>query len=206
MRASGQPALTLVELVIVMVVSGILFAVTTPLVLYGVRTFIFLPRGLAANQTAAEILHQIVEGGFSTLSGQATVPGLRFAARDGAQPAIWNVQASQVGFRTSDSRCVVIQLTGGVVKRSAAAVAPGAACAAPAGSEDIPYAMPPGMQILAVAPAFFRYYNQGGLEVPPNPPPIRRVDIAFVVQTGGGNFNQGEAREQITSSVAIRMP
>ena len=72
---------TLVELVLVMVVSGILFVATPPLMFQGVQTMVFLPRALAVNEAGTEAMHQIVEGGFSTLAGQTTVRGLRFAVR-----------------------------------------------------------------------------------------------------------------------------
>src|SRR3989338_4198546 len=110
-------AATLVELVIVIVVTSIVFLVTPILLFHGVKTLVFLPKALAVNDTATEVLHQIVEGGFSTLPGQTSVPGVRFARRIGTEPAIWDSQVTQLGYRTSPTQCVVIELVGGVVKR-----------------------------------------------------------------------------------------
>lgn len=197
-------AATLVELVIVVVVTSIVFLVTPILVFHGVKTLVFLPKALAVNHAATEVLHQMVEGGFSTLQS-TPVRGLRFANRtlpfggNTVQPAIWNAQPSQVGFRTSDTECVTIQLSGVVINRRVATVAAGAACVDPGPpGEDIPYQDVSGSVQITPAGSLFTYYNPGG--------GIRRVDIAFTAQTGSGNFDQGDTSETITSSVAIRVP
>ncbi len=196
-----------------MLLSGILFAMIPPLLLQGVRAMVFLPNALAADQVAAEALHQLVEGGFSTLPGQsAPVRGLRFAAGQGASlPALWLAEDARVGFRTSDNQAVLIRLDSGsgVIRRSLAPLA--TACSAvpsPLTEEAIPYDAPGRTQIVA-AGALFRYYNQAGGLVAPSCPPsqtIRRVEIAFVAQTGSGVFEEGQAREDALSSVAIRFP
>src|SRR3990167_6976393 len=64
----GTRGVTLVELVIVIVVSVIVFAAAPVLIFYGVKTLVFLPKALAANDAATEVLHQMIEGGFSTLT------------------------------------------------------------------------------------------------------------------------------------------
>ena len=200
-RGADPPrAVTLVELVIVMVVSGILFVATPPLLFHGVKTMVFLPKALAVNNVATEVLHQMIEGDFSTLPGQTTVRGLRFAVRRSAtEPALWLTQSDSVGFLTSENQCVFIRLVGGVIKRSVSMSLPCATQCNPAPcatEEDIPYHVAGSVQITTPSP--FSYYNPGT--------GIRRVDIAFTAQTGSGNFDQGDAREDITSSVAIRAP
>jgi len=189
----------LVELVIVLVVSAILFITTPILIFHGVKTLVFLPKALAVNDTATEVLHQIVEGGFSTLPGQTGVPGVRFARRIGTEPAIWDSQTTRLGYRTSPTQCVVIELVGGVVKRRVGELAvAGDPCVDPVTpAEDLPYHVAGSVQITATGD-LFTYYNPGG--------GIRRVDIAFTAQTGSGNFDEGEAREDVASSVAIRVP
>ena len=82
--------------------------------------------------------------------------------------------------------------------------------AVPAGltEEPLPYQAQGSVRILTTA-ALFRYYNQSNVEVPLSCPPsstIRRVDIAFIAQTGSGSFDEGQAKEQVMSSVAIRVP
>ena len=57
--------------------------------------------------------------------------------------------------------------------------------------------------------ALFRYYDATGtLMTAPGCGPatgsIRRVDVAFVVQTGNGDIDETEARLDVSSSVAIR--
>lgn len=198
MRPNTRRGLTLIELVLVMAVSGILALMTPLLMFHGVKTLVFLPRALAANQVATEIMHQIAEGGWSTLPGQsAPVRGLRLAVRGATQEAVWHHQPTQVGFRTSDDQCVFIQLASGVMQRSVSAITPITSCVIPAGSETIPYDTM-GVQILTPGGPLFQYYSPGGV--------IRRVDVAFVAQTGTGLFEEGHAREDIKSSVAIRVP
>ncbi len=212
----GVRAVTLVELVVVLVVTSIIALLTPRLFFYGVKTMVFLPKALAVNHAATEAAHQVIEGGFSTLAGQPTVRGLRFAVRRSAtEPALWLAESSRVGFLTSDGQAVLVRLDDAVVnsevvKRGLPPVS--STCLDDFSSlteEVIPYHALGSVRILAPG-ALFRYYNQSGVEVPPGdcPPPagIRRVDIAFVAQTGSGNFDQGDAREQITSSVAVRVP
>ena len=207
-RRDRRHAVTLVELVIIMVVSGILFVTTPILVFHGVKTLVFLPKALVVNQVATEVLHQVVEGGFSTLAGQPTVRGLRFAVRrSAAEPALWLAETTRIGFLTSSGQNVLVRLDSESVKRSLPSAT---SCTPTIGTEEVlPYEAAGSVRILATG-ALFRYYNQSGAEVvtPGCPPPttIRRVDIALTAQTGSGNFDQGDASETITSSVAIRVP
>lgn len=232
-RSARRLGLTLVELVIVIVLGGIVFATTPRLVLQGVKTMVFLPRALAVNQAAAEIEHQIIEGGFSTMPAStgslilcgttfffspATTlgNGLRYAIGCGpSQPAIWLAEPNRIGFVASNGQHLLVGLDVEVIKRSV--VADTITCAtAPAGvpGESLPYDAPGLVRIRATTGQLFRYYNQSGVEVPVVPPPspcppattIRRVDVAFTAQTGNGVFDQGDAQEQVTSSVAIRVP
>jgi len=206
-------AATLVELVIVIIISGILFVTTPILVFHGVKTLVFLPKALAANNVATEVLHQMIEGGFSTLAGQPTVRGLRFAVRrSAAEPALWLAEASRIGFRTSDGQTVLVRLDSSVVNQEVVKRSlPAPSCTPTLGTEEvIPYHAQGSVRILPIV-RLFRYYDQSGLEVNnpsscPPPATIRRVDMAFTAQTGNGNFDQGDAREDITSSVAIRVP
>ena len=205
--------LTLVELVLVMTISAIVFAATPPLVLQGVRTMVFLPKAIATNQVAMEVVQQVIEGGFSTLPGQASpIRGLRFAVGQGAgKPAIWLAEAGRIGFLTSDGRSVLIRLDSAnhAIKRSLLPVTTTCSTIPEALAEEIiPYQALGSVQI-TTAGALFQYYNQSGGAVAPSCPPspaIRRVAIAFAAQTGNGVFDEGNAREAIASSVAIRLP
>ncbi len=208
-----EQGLTLVELVIVMAVSSILFVMIPPLVFQGVKTLVFLPRALAVNQVADEVLHQTIEGGFSTLTS-SPVKGLRFAGRafGPSQSAIWLAQPNQVGYLyaiNSGNQTVLIRLNQGMVTRSFPAVS----CTPAIGQEEVlPYhAALDSAQVKIVTPTtpLFRYYDQNGVEVvtPGCPPPstIRRIDIAFVARTGSG-VGESDAKERVTSSIAIRAP
>ena len=210
--STRRRGVTLVELVLVIVVSAIICVTAPTLMFHGVKTLVFLPKALAVNQTATEILHQMIEGGFSNLSGQ-TVQGLRFAVRrSAAEPALWLAEAGRIGVRTSDGQTVLVRLDASVVNQEAVKRSLAAPSCTPAiGTEEvIPYHAQGSVRILPIV-RFFRYYDQSGLEVNnpsscPPPTTIRRVDIAFTAQTGSGNFDQGDASEKITSSVAIRVP
>ena len=211
--------LTLVELIIVMVVTGIIALITPALLFHGVKTMVFLPKAVTVNHTAAEVMHQVIEGGYSTLAGQTIVRGLRFAVRRSAtEPAIWLAADDCLGVRTSDGQSVVMLwdpvANQEVVRRRLSAPACPTTCLPNGTEEVIPYHAQGSVRILRIAPAtpVFRYYNQSGtLLVAPGCSlsgitTIRRVEIAFVAQTGNGNFDEGNAREQITSSAAIRIP
>ena len=90
----------------------------------------------------------------------------------------------------------------------------GASCPAtnPSPEEFLPYdaQMTNSVQITPTG-SLFVYYDNNGVVVAPigsgcPPTVIRRVEIAFVAQTGNGVFDQGQAKEQVMSSVAIRTP
>lgn len=201
--------MTLVEVVLVMALVGLLFLITPALVLHGVRGLVILPRAIAANNAAAQILDQVLEGGFSTLPGQAArIRGLRFAARGSAtEPSLWLAEANRVGFLTADGQSVLIRLDGAVVRRGL----PVPACSpAPPAEEALPYESPGVVEITA-AGSLFRYYNQNGTEITPGctvggTSTVRRVDIAFTARTGTGQWEDGHASQPVASSVAIRVP
>jgi len=206
---------TLVELVLVMVVSAILFVTTPILIFHGVKTLVFLPKALAANTVANEAMTQVVEGGFSTLQS-APVRGLRCAIRtvptgdSSLQPAIWLAEASRIGFLTSDGQRVLIRLDNELIKRS---LPPSTLCPPtipPVSEEVLPY-QAQGVVRITTAGSLFQYYNQSGAVIPVPPgcgsaAAVRRIDITFTAQTGNGQFDQGNAQETITSSAAVRVP
>ena len=214
----GGDGLTLVELVIVMVVSGIMALTAPSLLFHGVKTMVFLPKALLVNHAATEIMHQIIEGGFSTLAGQTTVRGVRFAVRRSAtEPALWLATDDCVGFRASSGQDVVIWWDQTANQEAIRRVVVTAGCpftCSTAGGEFLPYDAQGRVRVVRIAPAtpIFRYYNQSDtlLSAPgcsvSGIITIRRAELAFVAQTGNGNFDEGQAKEQVTSSVAIRVP
>jgi hypothetical protein len=190
--------------------------ITPPLILYGVKTMVFLPNAIAANQAATEAMHQMVEGGFSTVQ-LAPVRGLRFAIRRSTtESALWQAKDSCVGFLNADGQNVLVWWDNNVnlIKRRIGATPSCTAisgCNVAGGQEEIlPYDVTPNISIRQDGTtAVFRYYNQSGSQIPTpvcSPTTIRRVDIAFVAQTGNGVFDEGQAQERIASSVAIRVP
>lgn len=211
--------LTLVELALVIGLVGILAISVPPLVLQGSRSFMFLPRSQLVNRTALEVIHACVEGSFSTLTGQA-LPGLRYAARQSSplQNAIWIAEDQRVGFllphnpaTTADNQYVLLRLDGESIKRS---IYSNNACSPPSPSSEevIPYDAVGVVRVLdSPSRRLFRYYDTNGMAMTApgcgaGLSSIRRIDIAFVAQTGAGNFDQADARVDVTSSIAIRFP
>ena len=211
--------LTLVELVLVIGLSAILFVIAPPLVFYGVKTTVFLPNAMAVNDAAGEVTHQLIEGGTSHLGGQRVL-GLRFAGRPvgWTQPVVWLAEQNRIGYITSGNQMVLVRLDQSIVqqeviRRSLPPVT--TTCAnvdtvLPTLTEETIPDQVQGHVRIVTAGSLFRYYNQSGTEiVTPGCPPsaaIRRVDVALTAQSGDGNFDEGHAKEPITSSVAIRAP
>ncbi len=213
-----QGGWTLPELVLVLVIAGVLFALVPPIILFGVRTLVFVPKAVATDHVAAEVMQQLIEGGFSTLPGQADpIRGLRFAIRrvplggTGLQPALWLTEDVRVGYVSSDGQLVLVRLNTINAALARALVPAGTTCASvPAGptEELVPYDALGSARVLASGP-MFQYRNQAGALLTPACPPdpaIRRVDVAMVVQTGNGVFEAGQASQSMRSSVAIRIP
>jgi type II secretory pathway pseudopilin PulG len=224
--------LTLVELVSGMVLIGLLAVGSTQVVQHVVQTTRYLPNETNVSQAASELLEAITEGSPTTITGapQLRLPGLRFAKRlPPNATSILLADANEMWFVTDGScetvpapaRCVVrIRLDGatGQLMRRYRTVNTGS-CATDVFSaeEAIPYFAGGGLQTQGAAGAFpgplFRYYNSAGA-VLATPMPcgngqlanIRRVEIAARVQTGSGDFDQGEGRLTVTSSVWVRFP
>ena len=211
MDNSHARGVTLVELVIVMGIMVIL-ALTVPIIIFrGVGTMVLLPRAIAVNDAATEAIHQVVEGGWSTLPGQtAPVRGLRFAVRrSSTEAALWLAEAGRIGFRTSDGQFIVLRLdVAESIKRSLPA---SATCPPASGTEEVLPYQSEGIVRILPSGSLFRYYNQSGDEIvsPGGCSPdmtIRRVDIRFVAQTGSGVFMEGQAQQDVLTSAAVRVP
>ena len=219
-RREDACGMTLIELIVVMAIIGVLAVVSAPMITHGVKTLVFLPKALLVNHTATEVMHQMIEGGPSSAGTQVQpIRGLRDAARYGTEPAIWCASPGLMLFRTSDHRCVMLSLSAQAQLTRAIWSGPAMqpwthSCGSPTGiasTETIP-PEPPGSVQISAPTALFRYYNQTGAPLALSgcgallAANVRRVEIEFVAQTGNGNFDQGEAREQVLSSVAIRVP
>lgn len=207
-----QRGVTLIELVITMVILGLIAAMTPLLFWHGARAFVFLPRQLAVNHAATEIMHQIAEGGVSHLAGAGVIRGLRWAARvSDTQPSIWLAEASRLGYTTAAGQSVLLRFDSGTstVRRSLAAPN----CSPPVGTEEVLALEASDTVQIIGAGSFFRYYNQGMpvTELFPGctvggTSSVRRVDLRFTARTGSGSFDEGHAQETRATSAAIRSP
>ncbi|MBI2093287.1 MAG: prepilin-type N-terminal cleavage/methylation domain-containing protein [Candidatus Omnitrophica bacterium] len=205
--APSQMGFTLVELVLVLTIGGIM-ALTAPTLFFrGVTAMVFLPRAAVTNHVTQELLTQLLEGGWSTLAGQTTIQGLRFAVRkSNTEPAIWLAEPNRIGFQTAQGESVLLRLDGETIKRSVA----NPSCTPVLATEEIlPYHSASDNVRILTTGLLFRYYNQAGVEIFPVCPPspiIRRIDMAFIAQTGSGNPDEGHTNEPMASSIAIRIP
>ena len=211
-----QRAATLVELAVVLGLVGLLALAVPSAVFQGVRAFVFLPKAQVTSQVAMEALHAMVEGSHSEGLGR-TVRGLRHATSEVPPPlsppgAIWAGSASTIGFVTSDGDIVWIQLAGGEIRR---AVLSSFTCPPPGPlpEETIPYYAGGVVQVEGHGPggALFRYFDVNGTELTfpvlcSSHAAVRRIEIELAARTGGGSFDQGDARVEVTSSVAVRFP
>ena len=214
--------LSLVELVLVLSIVGVLGVLSVRIVLSGTRTFMLVPRQELATQTGMEALQAALEGSPSSVSGVGVLRGLRFALPQTiapVQPAVWLAETNRVGFllpnnptTTSDNQYVLIRLDSEQLKRSVyTATLPSPCPAFAIGTEEVlPYYSAGRARIMIGAQPIFRYYNQAGTELTPpgcsGTSVIRRVDVTFTAQTGGGSFDQSDASVPVQSSIAIRFP
>lgn len=206
---------TLIELALVIGLSAIMLLLAPLIMSHGVRALVYLPRAAAANQAATEIMHQVFEGGLSSLQA-APVPGLRSAtrARDSATSLagpLWLAENDRLGYFTADGQRVLIRLTSEQIRRSLPATG---ACppGAPVTEEVLPYEAAGVVRILTSGSAF-QYYNQAGaLLAAPGciaatpATTVRRVQMSLIAQTGSGLINEAQTQQPMTTSLAILDP
>ncbi len=214
--------MTLVEMIVTLVLSGLLLTASPALLRYGVETFVWLPKAVAVDRVAAEAVQQLSEGGaaLAAVLGSGSpygegpeVRGLRHASRTGAAAqAIWLAEAERVGVRTPEGQCVVFWRDAGrevILAGLVPSATCGAACnPAPPEQVTLPYDVEEGTVRIRTTGRLFEYYNQDGAVVPDGCPPgaIRRVEIRFTVQTGSGLSSEGETQTPVASAIAIRVP
>jgi hypothetical protein len=216
MKRPCAVGVTLIELVLVISLIGIAALILPRFVFEAVQGMVLIPNALSVNQAATEILQQLIEGGWSTLPGQAgQILGLRAATRlvppgeSTWSPALWLVEPERVGFMTSAGQAVLIRYDAATrtFQRSVLPL-PVSCSAVPSGSPEEPLPSYASGRVLVTAPQL-AYYTQSGQPVSPTCPPsptIRRIEVAFSVQTGSGLIQEGHTRHDVVSSVAVRVP
>ena len=144
-----------------MAVIGVLSRVVPPLVWRGVQTMVVLPRELAVNHVTAEVMHQLIEGGFSALPGRTTpVRGLRFAIRtmptggSAVQSPLWLAETNRIGFLTADGDYVLIRLNAETMKRSLPSTSTTCSSVPSLTEETIPDQTPGSVRILTTTALF----------------------------------------------------
>ena len=211
---SRRTGATLMELALVIGLSAIMLLLAPLIMSHGVRALVYLPRAAAVNQAGTEILHQVFEGGLSTLQA-APVLGLRSASRARVSATaltgpLWLAEANRMGYRTADGQYVLIRLDSEQIKRhfpvNGTCPPPG-----PQAEEVLPYEAAGAVRILPSG-TLFQYYNQAGtlLAAPACNGAqlfaVRRVQMSLIAQTGSGLINEAQTQQTMTTSLAILDP
>ena len=172
---------TLVELVMIILLTSILALSGYHLMNFVFRNTFFLPNQVQSTMVAADALEIMVEG-------DSSADGLRFCK------SITTASASQVVFTNQDSQTITYSLSGGVLSRT---IAPGAAA-------QIPYFMAANMAISGAGTggALFTYYDssESVTAVPAN---VRRIQIDLVAQNGAGVADNYQGTSRQSTSVKL---
>lgn len=175
----SQKGFTLIELVMIILLTGILAMSGYHLMNFVVGNTFFLPNQVQADLVAAEAMEILVEG-----DDQAK--GLRFCK------AVVTASANQIVVTNQDDQTITYNLSGGSLFRT---IAPGAAVM-------IPYFKAGDMTLSGVGGALFTYYDsaEAVTAIPAN---VRRIKIDLKAQNGTGSSDKYEGYSQQSSSVKV---
>jgi hypothetical protein len=176
---SCKAGFTLIELVMIILLTGILAMSGYHLMNFVVRNTFFLPNQVQADLVAAEALEIIVEG-------DSQAKGLRFCK------AVTTAAANQIVVTNQDDETITYSLSGGSLFRT---IAPGAPVM-------IPYFKAADMALSGVGGSLFTYYDsaEAATAVPAN---VRRIKIDLIAQNGTGSSDKYEGFSQQSSSVKV---
>ena len=219
-------AVTLVELIVVIVVIGFLAAGSMELFKRFLHTSRYIPNEARVSQAASELFEAVAEGSVTTIPGAPSIPpmlrGLRYAKR--ALPTTTAIQladAQEVWFTVpggcdaATQTCLIrLRLVGTSLMRSFSKPSP----VSFSPEEALPYYAEEGIRIktegnLGASLAVFQYYTATGTTAMAVPvaslETIGRVEIGARLYTGtlaADAFTRGKGNMSVTSSVAIRFP
>ncbi|MFH0738802.1 MAG: type II secretion system protein [Candidatus Omnitrophota bacterium] len=174
---------TLIELVMVIAITGVISISGVFLMFYLIQHSIYLPNKLNVEAVGDEIMDTMIEG----YSG---AKGLRFTT------AVSVSGTSNITFLNADGQTVVFSWDS-INKKISVSINGGP-------SAIIPYYLPSGMYIeqKGVNP-IFTYYDASEIATV-IPASVRRVKIEFQVRSGSGNFQDWQSELAFASAVAVR--
>jgi len=170
---------TLIELMMVILITGILAMSGYHLMQFTIKNSFYLPNQVQADLVAAEALEIIVEG-------DSQAKGLRFCK------VITTAAANQVVVTNQDDKTITYNLSGGSLFRT---IDPGTAVM-------IPYFKAGDMTLSGVGGALFTYYDSADA-VTATLANVRRIDINLIAQNGTGSSDKYEGTSQQSSSVKV---
>lgn len=183
-RQVSLTGFTLIELVMVIMITGLLTVGGLHIFKFVVGNSFYLPNQVQADLVAAEALEIIVEG-------DSAARGLRFCK------AVTTAGANQIVVTNQDDQTITYSLSGGTLFRR---IDLGAVT-------KIPYFMAADMAISGAGTggALFIYYGASDvlLAQPVTAANVRRVSINLIAQNGAGSSDKYEGFSQQGSSVQV---
>ncbi|MFH0985189.1 MAG: prepilin-type N-terminal cleavage/methylation domain-containing protein [Candidatus Omnitrophota bacterium] len=175
----SQKGFTLIELVMIILLTSILALSGYHLMNLVVRNTFFLPNEVQADLVAAEAMEILVEG-------DDLARGLRFCK------VVTTASANQIVVTNQDDKTITYNLSGGSLFRT---IAPG-------GAVMIPYFKAGDMTLSGSGGSLFTYYDSAEA-VTATPANVRRIKIDLVAQNGTGSSDNYEGYSQQSSSVKV---
>ena len=185
MDLKQKKAVTLIELLMVIVIIGILAIGGAHFMIYLLQNENFIPNQLNMNMLASDALDIMIEG-------DSQAKGLRY------NKTINGVADYQVDFTNLDGQNVSYRLNTGTNKLERSLAGPGGPWTV------FPYYMPlSGVTITGKNNKVFVYYTAA--EATTNTAAnVRRVEMTLIGKTGTGNYAQWEGQSEQISSVAVK--
>lgn len=175
-------AFTLIELVMVIFMTGILSMAGYHIFTFAMRHTFFIPNQSQADLAAAGALETMIEG------DSPTIFGLRFCK------TVTAIAANQVDVTDQDGVALRFRLdtgTGRLYRKIGAAA-----------ETVIPYFMPSEIQFSGAGGSLFTYLDTNEAATA-DPASVRRIVINLIAQQGAGSADKWQGRSQQTSSVAV---
>lgn len=172
---------TLIELVMIILITGLLSVAGLHIMQFTVQNSFYLPNQVQADLVAAEAIEIMVEG-------DSQAKGLRFCK------GVTTATGNQVAVTNQDGQTISYRLDAGtgILYRKIDAAA----------EVMIPYFKAADMTLSGVGGALFTYYDaaEAVTAVPAN---VRRINIDLIAKNGAGSSDKYEGISQQSSSVKV---
>ena len=181
-RSLSLTGFTLIELVMVILLTGILSMAGYHIFTFAIRNTFFIPNQAQADLAAASAMETMIEG------DSPTVHGLRFSK------SVTAIAANQVDVTDQEDVALRFRLdtgTGRLYRKIGAAA-----------ETMIPYFMPPEVKFSGSGGALF-IYRDASEAVTADPANVRRIEIDLIAQQGAGSADNFQGRSRQRSSVQV---